>query len=576
MNVNGKKILILGDSLSASASAPGGVLGAQLRAAGGIVRVNGRVSRSAENFFSGKNGEDGAQVLAAEASYRPDIVVVMLGTNDMGLNPSADALGFQRIASAFPQAQRWAIGPPAFARADYTREAAVVYVTLASVFGADRVIDWRGLSVDQVAAPARSGDGVHFTSAGARVAGERLAAAVLAAGAPRVVTSATTALRAWWPVTLSAVVAGAAVIGTVWVVRRRRRLSGVADEALPERERQHVHKNILPELDSVVERAVAAGARGPLEYIGAGAEGVVFCDATNTAFKVGRRGVSLEDEADFLRKAGALPRLKKHVAKFIRYDKRQHVLVRECVRGERLKWSQERKAYDLTDDLEKAMEPYGFLAPERKPDSWIMVRGRGPVLVDAGFATKVGGELVKHTLDVITGRAPRGTYESSESLAFHVRQERGKTIPPAVANKLLRRLYETPENARKWAGGDEAEVVFGADKLDGVTVDRMSDDSDEDRRAFHKATADKFNAAVRRLDHEGKSFGALTKKVYLADAAKAVGIPMSRLAPMLLLWNKRGWVELQRVDLPAAHAPDILDASTITHRGNDVNAVVVV
>lgn len=465
MNVRGKKILILGDSLSASNSSPGGVLGAQLRAAGAAsVRVNGKVSRSAVNFFSGKNGEDGAVVLANEVAQRPNLVFIMLGTNDMGLGQAADAAAFRRIRDAFVGygAEVYAIGPPSFSRADHTREAAVVYTTLASVFGAPRVIDWRQLSADQVLPPARSGDLVHFTSAGAAVAGQRLAAAVLAANTSQ--ASAMPALRAWWPVTLSATVAVAAVVGTAWVVRRRRALGRVklrGGEALPASERQHVHRVIEPELDDAVDRAVAAGAKAPLEYIGAGAEGIVFCDPTNTAFKVGRGASSLADEADFFKKATQVPGVKEHVAKFKRFDGKHNVIVRECVRGERIKWSQERKIFDLHRDIEKAMEPYGYLSPERKPDSWVLVRGRGPILVDAGFATPVGHALVKHTLDVINGRTPRGTYESNESLAFHIRQERGKTIPARVANKVLRRLYETPQNASKWGGGDEALRVFG-------------------------------------------------------------------------------------------------------------------
>lgn len=232
-------------------------------------------------------------------------------------------------------------------------------------------------------------------------------------------------------------------------------------EALPASARQHVHKAIADEIDGAVERALAAGAKAPLEYIGAGAEGIVFCDPTQTAYKVGRGANSLADEAQFFRKATQVPGVKEHVAKFKRYDAKHNVIVRECVRGERVKWSQERKVYDLHRDIEKTMEPYGFLSPERKPDSWVLVRGRGPVLVDAGFATQVGHELVKHTLDVINGRSPRGAYESNESLAFHIRNERDKTIPTKVANKILRRLYETPQNARKWAGSDEAAQVFG-------------------------------------------------------------------------------------------------------------------
>lgn len=341
---------------------------------------------------------------------------------------------------------------------------------------------------------------------------------------------------------------------------RRRALSGglgrggLAAASLPQSERRHVPKAIEEEIDDAVTRAGAAGADGALEYVGAGMEGIVFCQGS-TAYKVGRRGMSLEDEADFLRKANTVPRIKNHVARFVRYDKRNHVLVRECVRGERLKWSQERKAYDLTDDIEKAMEPYGFLAPERKPDSWLMVRGRGPVLVDAGFATPVGHELVKHTLDVINERAPRGTYESNESLAFHIRQERDKTIPAPVANKILRRLYQTRENATKWSGADEAERVFGDADLGAVqpyTPEEFSERVAEakERAPFFQRTAKSVQDAANAIAADGGAWGG--RKVFIADIAKRLGVKPDKIAGPLLVANNRGWLTLERADLTAA------------------------
>lgn len=341
---------------------------------------------------------------------------------------------------------------------------------------------------------------------------------------------------------------------------------GLAAAVLPPGERRHVPKAIEGEIDDAVTRAGAAGADGALEYVGAGMEGIVFCQGS-TAYKVGRRGVSLEDEADFLRKANTVHRIKDHVARFIRYDKRNHVLVRECVRGERLKWSQERKAYDLTDDIQKAMEPYGFLAPERKPDSWLMVRGRGPVLVDAGFATPVGHELVKHTLDVINERAPRGTYESNESLAFHIRQERDKTIPAPVANKILRRLYQTRENATKWSGRDEAERVFGTTDL-GRTQPYTSEEFGErlqeakERKAFFEKTSASIQEAADAIAAKGGGWNG-SRKVFIADVAKRLGVPPDKIAGPLLIANNRGWLELTRADLTGAMDQDKVEQSEV-------------
>ncbi len=100
----GRRILILGDSLSSTSTSPGGVLGTELRARGAAaVVVNGRVSRSAVNLWDGSNGENGAAVIAPLAAGRPDVVVVFLGTNDAatGVGQAKDEAGFRRIVAAF-------------------------------------------------------------------------------------------------------------------------------------------------------------------------------------------------------------------------------------------------------------------------------------------------------------------------------------------------------------------------------------------------------------------------------------------------------------------------------------------
>lgn len=246
--------------------------------------------------------------------------------------------------------------------------------------------------------------------------------------------------------TLTTVAVGGAVLG-----RRHRRLAGPNAAALPDEERERVHSPIRGEIDQAVERAVAAGAKAPLAYMGAGAEGVVFCDPTGKAFKVGRRlgrgDDSLATEAAFFRKANQVPAIARNVARFYRYDRDQDVIVRECIREERTKHGDRRhlynadtKAWDTAERIHRAMLPYGFTGPERKTDSFVYVRGRGMVLVDGGFAHKVGRELVKDVLDKIHGRVPRGPFENDEALAYHVRWERGGTVPKEIADRLRARL----------------------------------------------------------------------------------------------------------------------------------------
>lgn len=186
----GKRVLIFGDSLShpgsdsapevneyagpLNSSAPGAVLAGKLKAAGAAAtRTDARVSRSAVNFWS---REDYKKLIEADVAWRPDLVFVMLGTNDLHLNQQADAQAMAGIRDVFRQAgaEVWGIGPPAFAKAEDNRDAERVVDTMRTVFGANRFIDARLLSADLVGGLARSSDGVHFKPAGAEVFADRM------------------------------------------------------------------------------------------------------------------------------------------------------------------------------------------------------------------------------------------------------------------------------------------------------------------------------------------------------------------------------------------------------------------
>jgi len=202
----------------------------------------------------------------------------------------------------------------------------------------------------------------------------------------------------------------------------------------------HVVRVLGDQLDDAADRAVAAGAQGVLEFQGAGMSGIVFCDEKGTAYKVAREGgeSTVAEETEWLQKAGQIPGVREHVAKGARYDKKNRVLVRECVQGKTGTSRNTSKLFDLHKDIRKAMRPYGWLSPEFKEDSYVYARGRGPVLVDASMAIRVGGELVKYAQDVLENR--RTTRERLSDIAFAIRSERGSTIPEAVADKLLAKL----------------------------------------------------------------------------------------------------------------------------------------
>jgi hypothetical protein len=216
------------------------------------------------------------------------------------------------------------------------------------------------------------------------------------------------------------------------------------------------------EIPDIVTRALAAGAQPPLEYMGVGMTAVVLCDAENTAWKVGRPhreaetgyyktrlvgNVSLtlysllEDEAEWLALANQIPWVQDHVARFYAWHPREAIIERECVRGKTGSWGKGGTIWDIAKAIEQSMLPYGWSAPEVKEDSYVLARGRGWVVVDAGFVHRAGRALVEQVVRALRGEEITKASTNLNTLAFDVRMERGRTIPPKVADKLLERLY---------------------------------------------------------------------------------------------------------------------------------------
>lgn len=195
MNARGERILIFGDSLThhghdsgpevwnvdtgsmRSSSAPGDLLASLLAEQGAAaVRTNARVSRSAWNFW---NREAAGQLIAADIAWKPTKVIVMLGTNDVGLDPQKDRDAFTAIREAYRKAgaEVWAIGP--FISNKPPAGIETVVQTMSSVFGM-RFIDGRPLS--ELA--QRAGDGLHYTTNGARTLALTLADTLLRKTSP--------------------------------------------------------------------------------------------------------------------------------------------------------------------------------------------------------------------------------------------------------------------------------------------------------------------------------------------------------------------------------------------------------
>lgn len=186
------RVLLIGDSMShhgvdnapnvaeissfPKGDSPGSQMLGWLRQAGATAtRVDAKIGRSAYSLF---RSEPGDQLLAADRAWQPDLVIVMLGTNDLGLNASVDKTYMQRIRDSFPGVEVWGIGPPDFANPTLHAQTNAIVGMMRDVFG-PRFIDARPLTQDYLTRYRSSGDGVHFWGEGAEVFGYRLAVALL-------------------------------------------------------------------------------------------------------------------------------------------------------------------------------------------------------------------------------------------------------------------------------------------------------------------------------------------------------------------------------------------------------------
>jgi lysophospholipase L1-like esterase len=194
MNVRGERILIFGDSLTAHSSAtpaiwevnagssrvssvPGDLLGSLLMEQGAAaVRTDGRVSRSARNFWE---REAAQPILSADAGWGPTKVVIMLGTNDVGMDPAKTRQGMMALRDVFKTAgaEVWAIGP--FHSSKPPAGVAAVVAIMQDVFGV-RFLDGRPFS--ELA--QHSSDGLHYTAAGARTLALALADGLVSKAGP--------------------------------------------------------------------------------------------------------------------------------------------------------------------------------------------------------------------------------------------------------------------------------------------------------------------------------------------------------------------------------------------------------
>lgn len=159
----------------------------------------------------------------------------------------------------------------------------------------------------------------------------------------------------------------------------------------------------------LVAAARAAGATGPLDYLGAGMIGVVLGDAHGRAYKVARHdnsGDSLEEEADWLDAAARVPFVAAQVSPRRAWRPDLLVLVKDRIDGRDGRWGDESRLWDKTVAIDKAMRAAHWTGPERKANSWIVTPDGRDVLVDAGMAHRMGPVLVAYAEEVLRGERP--------------------------------------------------------------------------------------------------------------------------------------------------------------------------
>ena len=208
---------------------------------------------------------------------------------------------------------------------------------------------------------------------------------------------------------------------------------------------------IRDEIDDAARRAVAVGADpSTLEYVGAGGEGIVFADR-GLAYKVGRPGRSLEDEALAL---GELSAMGAPVPSFAAWFPSENVIVRSMVEGRPGSWSDARVLEDLwRDEIIPALAAAEFTRGEFKENSFIIPEGHpveDAVMIDLGFVYPTGSRNV--------AKIDREVAAADERTKLH---------PLSMDVQLAVSSGDADaETARRWVA--RLEQVFGRQRVAGL------------------------------------------------------------------------------------------------------------
>lgn len=210
------------------------------------------------------------------------------------------------------------------------------------------------------------------------------------------------------------------------------------------------YRTFAPQVDDVLRRVLNAGAEAPLTFIGLGGSAAVFCDRRGVGWKVARdvalRGM-LREEAGWLETASSVPWVRDRVARFGRWHEGPAAIERECVRpaAGRGPRNDDGRLFGLHTELGRLMGAYGWGAPEFKEDSYVMKRDRGPVLVDASGAVRVGHQLLREVAGACRG-AGASSFEC-ENARWSLRMEYDRSVPEGIGRRMHDRLAAGPTHA---------------------------------------------------------------------------------------------------------------------------------
>ena len=187
-----------------------------------------------------------------------------------------------------------------------------------------------------------------------------------------------------------------------------------------------------------VGRALDAGAEPPLQFMGAGATGSVFCDE-HAAYKVAHKTTPFYDrllssEYEWLEDAwrAGLP-----VAEPFEYDEQLVVIVRDCPRV-----SDDPERFDLVrlhEMIAGVMRDRDWTMPEFKHDSYV-VTDDGPIMVDASSPHRLGDRLVRQVKDLLAERRDWHDQKPKDLIGdLEMEQSMGR-VTPAQARSLIAKL----------------------------------------------------------------------------------------------------------------------------------------